>query len=302
MTYLHGVTVAMVTPLDAQQHFAPEPMKELTRRLIRQGVDGLYPCGTTGEMSRLTLEERKSVAETVVSAAAGETTVYIHVGADNPEDTLALARHAMEIGADGVGIVTPLFLRANAQELEHYYLSIAHALPQDFPIYLYNIPQCAANDITAEIAKTIFSQTKNVVGIKYSYTDFERTLEYLNVDKTFSVLHGCDKLFSSFLVLGCQGTVSGVAGVFPEPFIKVYQAYQRGDLAGMECWQSVCREICDILQCGRNMAYFKSGLEFRGIHAGHMRSPQQDLSSQERSRLFDSLACFCERQGIPQQL
>ncbi len=87
-------------------------------------------------------------------------TVFIHVGADDPTASTELARHAAEIGADGVGIVTPLFLHVSDRELEEYYLNIASQLPSDFPIYLYNIPQCAANDLTAKTAKTIYQKQK----------------------------------------------------------------------------------------------------------------------------------------------
>lgn len=285
MKKLKGVTVAMITPMDERGIFDPLSMSQLTDILVKKGVNALYPCGTTGEMSRLSVKERKTIAETVIEANRGRVTVFIHVGADSIPDTLNLAKHAYSAGADGVGIITPLFLGCTPIEIENYYLTIARNLPEDFPIYLYNIPQCSANDLTANIASNIRRQCPNIIGIKYSYTDFNRTAEYLDIDKDFSVLHGCDRLFSSFLALGCDGTVSGVAGVFPEPFVNVYEAYKNKDLETMQKWQKHCRRICDILKCGSNMAYFKSGLEFRGIQAGHMRSPQMDLDSRERRQL-----------------
>lgn len=299
MKKLKGVTVAMITPMNEQGHFAPLPMSELTDILVKKGVDALYPCGTTGEMSRLSVNERKNIAETVIESNCGRATVFVHVGADNVSDTLELAKHAYSAGADGVGIITPLFLGCTAKEIENYYLSIAHSLPEDFPIYLYNIPQCSANDLTADVASRIHSQCPNVVGIKYSLTDFNRTTEYLDIDKNFSVLHGCDRLFSSFLALGCDGTVSGVAGVFPEPFVKVYEAYRNRDWETMQKWQKHCRKICDILKCGSNMAYFKSALEFRGVPAGHMRGPQMDLDSKERQQLTHDLEAFCLEASLP---
>ena len=160
MKKLHGVTVAMVTPMDSRGAFLKEAMEQLTEALIARGADCLYPCGTT---------------------------VYIHAGADTPKETIELALYARQIGADGVGVVPPVFLHMSSREMQNYYLEVA--------------------------------------GIKYSYLDLNRTLEYLQVGEDFSVLHGCDKVFASLLVLGCGGTVSGVAGVFPEPFTEVYRAY-----------------------------------------------------------------------------
>ena len=302
MKELYGVTVAMTTPFDKAGCFDSAAMDELSNALIAAGVDCLYPCGTTGEMSRLTVDERKKIAETVVNTAKKRVNVFVHVGADSPELSLELAKHAYDIGADGVGIVTPLFLHASDTELEDYYLEIASKLPDEFPVYLYNIPQCSANDLTADSAKTIYQNSKNVMGIKYSYLDMNRTAEYLAIDKGFSVLHGSDKFFSSLLMLGCKGTVSGVGGVFPEPFVRVYDAYKKGDIPQMQHWQAAGREICDILKCGSNMAYFKSGLDFRGLYGGHMRKPQHDLSVSEKDALYKELMNFCDKYDIPRKI
>ncbi|MCI9478503.1 MAG: dihydrodipicolinate synthase family protein [Lachnospiraceae bacterium] len=207
MKKLHGVTVAMVTPMDSRGAFLKEAMEQLTEALIARGADCLYPCGTTGEMSRLNFKERKEIASVVVKTAKKRVPVYIHAGADTPKETIELALYARQIGADGVGVVPPVFLHMSSREMQNYYLEVA--------------------------------------GIKYSYLDLNRTLEYLQVGEDFSVLHGCDKVFASLLVLGCGGTVSGVAGVFPEPFTEVYRAYQEKELECMERWQKVCVEICD---------------------------------------------------------
>lgn len=214
MKKLHGVTVAMVTPMDSRGAFLKEAMEQLTEALIARGADCLYPCGTTGEMSRLNFKERKEIASVVVKTAKKRVPVYIHAGADTPKETIELALYARQIGADGVGVVPPVFLHMSSREMQNYYLEVAGALPEGFPLYLYNIPQCSGNDLLYKDVKTIYENAENVAGIKYSYLDLNRTLEYLQVGEDFSVLHGCDKVFASLLVLGCGGTVSGVAGVF----------------------------------------------------------------------------------------
>ncbi len=292
MKKLYGVTVAMVTPMDEYGKPNYSAVSDLTEKLIARGVNCLYPCGTTGEMLKLTLDERKTVAETVIKAAKGRVNVFIHVGAANADQTLELARHAMEAGADGVGVVTPQFFGCNAREMTAYYDEIANGLPNDFPIYMYSIPQCAANDIMPAIAKDLYERHPNIVGMKYSFLDMNRTSEYIDIAPEFSVLHGCDRMLTSMLILGCQGTVSGVSGVVPEPFVNAYNAYISGDIAAAQKWQKACREICDILKCGSNMAYFKSGLEYRGVNGGHMRKPQLDLTEAEKETLFSQLDEF----------
>ncbi|SFJ39340.1 dihydrodipicolinate synthase family protein [Brevibacillus centrosporus] len=286
MKHLYGVTTAMVTPFGEDGQVDHDWMRDLTEFLISKGVHCLYPLGTTGEMLRLSVQERKRVAETVVKAAANRVTVFIHVGAMNQEDTIELARHAHEIGADGVGVVTPVFFGATDKELEEYFVAVASSVPADFPVYLYNIPQCAANDLKSEVVQNIASRCKNVIGIKYSYPDMLRTNEYLAVNQgTFSVSHGTDRLFLAGLAMGCEGTVSGVSCVYPEPFVALYQAFQENDLQKARELQRIAIQYCETLKNGSNMAYFKAALRMRGIEVGRMREPQLDLSADEKAAL-----------------
>ncbi len=293
MKKLYGVTTAMVTPFDAQGAVDLDKVEALTEFLISKGVHGLFPLGTTGEMVRLSEEERMAVAETVVRQAAGRVVVYIHAGAMTQEATIRLAQHAQRIGADGVGVVTPMFLGASDRELEAYYVAVANSLPQDFPVYLYNIPQCSANDLKAEVAARVAEQCTNVVGVKYSWPDFLRTDEYLRINGGgFAVMQGADRLMLPALAQGCDGVISGVSCVYPEPFVAVYDAYQRGDLERARTLQRTATAYCEVLRSGSNMSYFKEALRLRGIDAGVMRAPQLDLQPHEIEQLQTELAAL----------
>ncbi|MQR84542.1 dihydrodipicolinate synthase family protein [Bacillus megaterium] len=290
MKHLYGVTTAMVTPFAKTGEVDLEKVVNLTEFLISKGVHCLYPLGTTGEMLRLSVKERKQVAETVVKQAANRVTVFIHVGAMNEEDTIELAKHAYEIGADGIGVVTPMFFGANDNELETYFTKVAHSVPSHFPVYLYNIPQCSSNDLTAEVAQKVADTCKNVIGIKYSYPDYLRVNDYLNInDGNFSVLPGTDRLFLAALAMGCEGVVSGVSGVYPEPFVETYNAFQANDLEKARKMQKVAIQYCEALLNGSNMSYFKEALKLRGIDVGGMRSPQINLTEEEVKELDDKL-------------
>jgi len=286
MKRLYGVTTAMVTPFDRIGKVDLDKVEQLTEFLIAKGVHCLYPLGTTGEMVRLSVAERKAIAETVVRKAAGRVTVFIHAGATTQEDTIELARHAEEIGADGIGCVTPIFLGANDREIEEYYAAVASSVPDHFPVYLYSIPQCAANDIKAEVAQRVADRCRNVIGIKYSFPDFLRITEYLNIHGgAFSVMPGADRLFLPLLAMGCDGVVSGVSCVYPEPFVAVYNAYLEKDLDKARKLQKIAVKYCETLKNGTNMSYFKEALKLRGIEAGHMKAPQLDLPEAEIERL-----------------
>lgn len=233
MKKLYGVITAMTTPFTADGKVDTAALEEQTEYLIEKGIQCLYPCGTTGEMYLMSAEERELVAETVVKKAAGRVTVFIHVGAMTVDETIRLAQHAHKIGADGVGVVTPSYFTVNDRAMVEYYKTVCAALPDDFPVYVYVIPQLAHNDISAATMEQIAAACKNVVGVKYSFADMRRINEYLQVrNGNFSVVPGADDLFLPALVCGCDGVVSGCSGPFPEAFVAVYKAFQSGDLEG----------------------------------------------------------------------
>lgn len=297
MKKLHGITVAMVTPFDQQGQVDVPAVQALTQMLIEKDVDCLYPCGTTGEMLRLSVEERKLVAETVVKTAAGRVTVFVHVGCMRQDDTITLARHAREIGADGIGVVTPQFFGLNDREMEEYYVAVANSVP-DFPVYLYNIPQCAANDLKPAVVKRVCERCANIVGIKYSFADMARTLEYIAAKEGFSVLHGADKLLTSILDMGCEGTVSGCACVLPEPYVACLKAYKEGNMEEARKWNRVCVKVTDTLRGGSNMSFFKEAITARGLTGGVMRAPQLDIPAEEAQAMVADLKKICADAGI----
>ena len=281
MKKLHGITIAMVTPMDEGGAVNYSELARLTDFLIERGVDCLYPCGTTGEMFHLSVKEREQIAETVVKRAAGRVTVYIHAGAMTLSDTIELARHAEAIHADGVGVVTPAFFSATPAELENYYITVARSVSPEFPVYLYNIPQCAANDLSVASARRIAEACPNIVGIKYSFADMLRTQDYLSVKEDFSVLQGADRLLVAVLAMGCDGTVTGAGCVYPEPFVAIMKAWREGDLKQARALQKSANRLIETMRCGANMAYFKEALALRGINGKHMRAPQLDLTKDE---------------------
>ncbi len=289
MKRLYGVTTAMVTPFSEDGHPQLETIEQMVEFLIQRGVHCLYPCGTTGEMFLMSEEERRQIAQTVVRQNNGRVTVFIHVGAMHMEETIRLAKHACDIGADGIGVVTPAFFSTNPDAMVDYYTRVFSSVPKDFPCYMYNIPQCAANDLTCDVVRRVTDACPNAVGIKYSQADMIRTYEYMAVKEGFEVVQGADRLFLPALAMGCSGTVSGVSSVYPELFVKVFEAFEAGNLQAAREWQKLANRFVTALGAGSNMAIFKSGLTYRGIDAGHMHAPQIDYTAEQTEKLWESL-------------
>ncbi|MFA6845559.1 MAG: dihydrodipicolinate synthase family protein [Sphaerochaetaceae bacterium] len=286
MKKLHGVITAMTTPFTSDDKVDVSALENQTEFLIRNGVQCLYPCGTTGEMFLMSLQERELVAKTVVKKAAGRVTVFVHCGAMSQKDTIELARNAYEIGADGIGVVTPIFFTVDDRAMVAYYKAVSEALPKDFPMYVYVIPQLAHNDVSANCMEKIAMECKNVVGVKYSFADMRRIIEYTKVcGGDFSVVPGADDWFLPALASGCDGVVSGCSGPFPEAFVAVYDAYKKGDMALARKAQAYATELVYLMKFGADMSIFKNILTMRGVPGGHMRKPLLDLSKEKVAEL-----------------
>jgi len=295
--YMYGIAPAMVTLMKEDQSVDTESIRVLTDFLIEKGVHCLYPLGTTGEMLKLSMEERKLVAETVVQQAAGRIPVYIHVGSASQTEMISLAKHAHHIGADGIGAVTPSYFPATKRELIAYYGALCDAVPQQFPVYLYNIPQLAVNDLTSDVVEEIAKANKNVVGIKYSFNDFRRTAEYTRVrGGDFSVMHGADVLLPATMALGCEGTITGCGVPYPEVYVALYDAILSKDDEAIRVHQAFADDYANVLGNGSNMAYFKAALVHRGLVDHYqMRSPSLPLTQDEQNRLFAELTTLDEQ-------
>lgn len=286
MKKLFGVVTPMVTPFLDNEDVDVESLRRLTSWLIDSGINGLYPCGTTGEGHLLNLEERKLAAETVVAESAFRVPVYIQSGAMSLRDTIALSKHAVSCGADGVGVVTPSYYTLSRKNICDYYISLARELPSDFPVYMYSIPGNALNDIEPETAALIADECPNVVGIKYSGDNFVQLQAYNEIrEGTFSVLAGNDRTLAAVMSSGCDGTVSGISNLYPEKVTAVYTAFQAGNIKkAMEYQREVYRaSLC--LFDSFFLASLKAAMGLRGQMVGKLRKPLPELTDEQYEKL-----------------
>lgn len=290
MKKLHGITVAMLTPFKEDGSVDIGKVHELTEWLIANRVDCLYPCGTTGLAHMLTTEERMKIAEAVVKQAKGRVNVFIHTGANRLSDTILLTKHALETGADGAGIVTPCFFHLTDDEMYDYYKAVSEALPDDFPLYLYNIPQLAGNDLSGSTVKRLANDFKNIVGIKYSQPNFDKAQEYALAREGFSVLMGTDALYASCLTLGLDGIVTGTAAVFPEVLVNLKNAVS-SDPETLKKAEEKALRVTVSMKRG-NIAYLSAGLKIRGLGNGLVRAPMRAVTGDEYRALEEAFASF----------
>ena len=232
MKKLYGIVCANVTPMDTNGELDIASLKKLVSHMADTGIHGVYPTGTNGEGHLLSQQEQNCVAKTVIDTNEGRMAAFIQCATMRWKDTMENVAYACENGADGVGVMTPTFYKADDAAMLDYYHEAALAAG-DKPVYIYNIAKYTNNDVSVKAFGAIVDNNPNIMGIKYSNSDIARIQDYLRAPKTRKVdaLIGADSLIMSALAAGCVGEVSGPACVFPKRYVGCYEAFARGDLA-----------------------------------------------------------------------
>jgi 4-hydroxy-tetrahydrodipicolinate synthase len=286
---LAGVIAAMLTPMkDGGTRVDLEATSRLVAWLVEKGVHGLYIAGTTGEGLYLTPEEHRELVRAVVNAAKG-IPVVAHVGALTTAQAVALARQAVQAGATAVAAIPPPYYSLTREELGAYFTSIA-AAAAPLPLYLYNIPSHARNEVPPPLAADLGRSIPTLRGIKDSsgapgrIPDLVKTL-----GPDYDVVCGNDdKILHAFQV-GAAGIVASGAGVFPELYLGLHTAWKAGRVADAEEAQAKIVAMQQELGNGKRLGWYKYVLAQRGIPVGGVRSPLLDPTSAEQEAIQKSL-------------
>lgn len=275
-----GVYPAMVTPFDNKGNINESALRGLVDWLIKEGVDGLFPLGSSGEFIHLTFEEKIKVMEVVVDEARDRVPVLPSVTESNASKCIELAKKAKEVGCSGVVIAPPYYFPISQDMLQEHYIQIAQAI-YDLPIILYNIPTFST-PISYDSVERL-STLENVVALKDSSGSMVDLLNFMDKvrlrGEDINILVGREEMLYSGLMVGAKGTMSATAGVIPELMVNIYTAWLKGEIERARKIQiailSLIREMFSLpFPLG-----FKAALEVRGFEMGSIK---QALSTTDR--------------------
>jgi len=273
---LAGIVAALMTPMrDGGARVDPDATGRLVAWLAEKGIHGLYIAGTTGEGLYLTVEEHRELTQAVVKAAHG-VPVVAHVGALTTAQAVGLARQAVDAEATAVAAIPPSYYSMTQDELLAYFTAIGKAATP-LPLYLYNIPSHARNDLPPALVKEIREVVPNVAGIKDS-SGFAGRIGALvrTLGPGFDVVCGNDEMDLSAFQNGAVGIVSSGAGIFPELYLALYTAWKSGRLAEAQEAQARVIAMQEALGNGARLGWYKYVLAERGIPIGGVRAPLLD--------------------------
>jgi 4-hydroxy-tetrahydrodipicolinate synthase len=267
---MKGIFPALVTPFKSNGGIDEDAYRELIR-FVLPDVDGVVPCGTTGEFSYMTLEERKQAVEICLDVVDGQVPVLAGTGCTATKQTVALTRWARDAGVDGALVVAPYYLKPSFNEVYDHFKAVDEV---GLPLVMYNIPQCAGTHFKWWTAEGGLLDFENTIGIKDSSGDlpFMEAL-FEKVRGKVSIFVGHDEVVQAALAAGADGAILASANLIPDIWQQVYAATEAGDFGTAQEWQQKVQKLVRIVvRCGANQAC-KEGLRMMGVDVGDSRHP-----------------------------
>jgi 4-hydroxy-tetrahydrodipicolinate synthase len=265
-----GAFTAIVTPFkDGLVDDAS--FRKLIRFNIDGGVDGLVPCGTTGESPTLSHEEHNRVVEVAVKEAAGQVKVIAGTGSNSTDEAIALTSHAKKVGADGALLVSPYYNKPTQEGLYRHFKAVAEAV--DIPIVVYNIQGRTAVNIANETMQRL-SQIPNIVGVKEASGSILQMSEVIGLcGPDFDVLSGDDQMTFPLMALGGKGVISVVTNIAPARMSEMVRHMLAGRLEQARAVHFDVYELCQTMFIETNPIPVKFALGLMGKIIPEYRLP-----------------------------
>ncbi len=278
-----GVATALVTPMLPGGDIDTDALRRLVEFQITHGVNGLVPCGTTGESATLSHPEHHHVMDIVAEQAAGRVPIIVGAGSNSTREAISLTQHARAIGASAALSVAPYYNKPTQQGFFEHYKAIAEAV--DIPIFVYNVPGRTGSNISAETILRL-SEIPGIAGVKEASGNIPQVMEILrHRPNHFSVLSGDDALTLPMMALGGDGVISVVANEVPEEFSAMVRCCLEGDFLRA---RTIHERLLDLMNANfieSNPIPAKSALSMMGMIHEVYRLPLTTLSMDHKFKL-----------------
>lgn len=282
---------ATVTPMDNNGEINLKSIDAYADYLIKQGVEGVFVCGTTGEGLLLDIDERKKVAEAWMKHA-NQLKILVHVGSTSYKMSADLAEHAQKINVNAISAMGPCFLQPERViELVHFNKKIAERADKT-PFYYYHIPSTSGVDLNmVKFLEEAEKEIPTLNGIKYTSYDTMQMQECIDYnDRRFDILHGHDETLLMGLILGADGGIGTSYNVTAKHFNKLIAEFRNGNINKAVEMQAQSLPLIRIMVKYVNAVVgIKAILNIMGVDCGPCRLPLQNLNRSEMKSLENEL-------------
>lgn len=287
---LKGIYTALITPFKNGM-LDEEGLKRLIEFQLQGGVDGIVPCGTTGEASTLTYEEHERVIELTVKFVNGKVPVIAGTGSNSTHETVELTGVAKKLGSDMVLLVAPYYNRPTQEGLYSHFKKVAEDV--DIPIVLYNIPTRTGVNMLPELVARL-AEIPNIVGIKEASGSLQQVAEIYRLTRgEFAILSGDDNIFLPMMALGARGVISVLSNVLPEKIKMLSKAFlDDGDVKKARALHMELMPLFQAMFVEVNPVPVKETLYYMGLIEKEFRLPLVPLNAKNRDYLKTVLREF----------
>lgn len=278
----NSILVPIVTPFKNENEIDYDSLQQLVKKLLNEGADGIYACGSSAECFSLREQERKKSLEAIIEAAEGAF-VVAHVGAPGTSLAVDFAKHAKNAGANAISSVPPFYFTFNFNEIKQYYIDLVDNA--DLPLMLYNIPQTTGRRFTAAQFEELLSDDR-IPYLKFTDTDFY-SLEQIKSHTGKTIYSGKDENFLSALSAGADGAIGTTFNFMLDKYINIFKLFKENKMAEALKIQHSANEVIKVVcDCGL-LESAKYLVALKGINVGHARKPFSYLTFEQKIKLTD---------------
>lgn len=282
-----GAFTALVTPFK-NGAFDEEAYREHIETQMREGINGLVPCGTTGESATLSHQEHENVIRVCIDQVKGRVPVIAGAGSNNTKEAIGLARFAKEAGADGMLLITPYYNKPTQEGLVAHFKAVCREA--SFPTIVYNVPGRTGVNVNAATMARMYKEIPEVVGCKEATGNLCQISDILELcDDEFILLSGDDFTLLPTLAIGGKGVISVASNIAPKAYADLCAAAFKGDAAKARALHYSLAPLCRACFVETNPAPVKTGLALMGRMTAEMRLPMVPLSPAHEAELKKTL-------------
>ena len=287
MSPFHGVFPYLVSPVETNGRIKTDVLGKLCDDLIKAGVHGLTPLGSTGEFAYLDRTRRTSVVRTTIEAAHKRVPVVAGVSSTSTADAVAQALDYQRLGADGILAILEAYFPLKDMQVESYFRAIADAV--DIPVVLYTNPQFQRSDLSLDVIDRL-SEHPRICAIKDASTNTGRLLSIMNrCGERLSIFSASAHIPACVMLIGGVGWMAGPACVIPRQSVRLYDLARAGSWREAMDLQRRLWRINEAFARFNLAACIKAGLQIQGYDVGDPIPPQTALTADERQIVQSAL-------------
>ena len=281
-TIFKGCGTAISTPF-TEDGVNFEEFKRLLEEQVKNNVDAIIVCGTTGESATMTEQERKDTIKCAIDTVAGRVKVIAGTGANNTKAAVEMSKYAEEVGADGLLVVTPYYNKTTQAGLIAHYRVIAEAVK--LPIIMYSVPSRTGVNINPETCLEL-SKIENIVAIKEASGNISQVAKIVALcGDNLDIYSGNDDQIIPILSLGGKGVISVLSNVMPKYTHDMTDKYFNGEVEEAAKMQLRVIDLIDALFAEVNPIPVKYALNLMGYNFGKPRLPLIELSEKNQEKM-----------------